>query len=166
MTNARAGLGWFGDRFFTSGGVTVEDGRHGVPFAGEFHGHGHGDEDDHGDEEEEAEVDLDSRRRVGRFDFGLRNLDNSVVEGVRVAVNVVDWSHDELEIEDGLESIGTRFENRTYILRAEVEQRQTERLSGKLGVWTQARDFEAVGEEALAPRHRPGLVSRPSPTRN
>ena len=152
LTNARAGLGWFGDRFFTSGGVTVEDGRHGVPFAGEFHGHGHGDEDDHGDEEEEAEVDLDSRRRVGRFDFGLRNLDNSVVEGVRVVVNVVDWSHDELEIEGGLESIGTRFENRTYILRAEVEQRQTERLSGKLGVWTQARDFEAVGEEALAPR--------------
>ena len=110
------------------------------------------DEDDHGDEEEEAEIDLDSRRRVGRFDFGLRNLGNRVVEGVRVTVNVVDWSHDELEIEDGLESIGTRFANRTYILRAEVEQQQTERLSGKLGVWTQAREFEAVGEEALAPR--------------
>ena len=69
-----------------------------------------------------------------------------------MTVNVVDWSHDELEIEDGLESIGTRFANRTYILRAEVEQQQTERLSGKLGVWTQAREFEAVGEEALAPR--------------
>ena len=38
LTNARAGIGWFGDRFFASGGVTAENGRYGVPFADEFHG--------------------------------------------------------------------------------------------------------------------------------
>ena len=158
LTNARGGLGWFGNRFFASGGFTLEDGRYGVPFADEFHGHHDNaeaeevhveEEDDHA---EEIEVDLASRRRVGRFDMGLRNLSNGVVEGVRVALNVIDWNHDELEVDQGLENIGTRFTNRTYILRADVEQQQTERFSGKFGVWTQLRDFEAVGAEALAPR--------------
>ena len=178
LTNGRAGLGWFDDRFFASGGVTFEDGRYGVPFADEFHGHHdeghddhegeedhgdheaadpdeHGDEegDDHGDEPaEEIEVDLDSRRRVGRFDIGLRNLNNPVVDQVSVSLSAIDWHHDELEIEDGIESVGTRFDNRTYIVRAELEQRQTERLSGRFGAWTQVRDFEATGFEALAPQ--------------
>ena len=189
LTNARAGLGWFGDRFFASGGFTLEDGRYGVPFADEFHGHheehdadhedeeeadDHDDHDDHDDDhddddgddhdededdhdddgdehEEEIEIDLQSQRRVGRFDIGLRNLSNNVIEGVRVALNVIDWNHDELEVEEGIENIGTRFTNRTYIVRAVVDQQQTDRLSGKLGAWTQFRDFEAVGAEALAP---------------
>ena len=160
LTNARAGIGFFGDRFFASGGVTAENGRYGVPFADEFHGHheedehGHGEdegEDDHGDEEE-IEIDLDSQRRVGQFDIGLRNLNNPIVEQVKLSMNVIDWHHDELEIENGMESVGTRFDNRTYVVRADVEQRQTERLSGRFGAWTQVRDFEAAGFEALAPQ--------------
>ena len=147
LTNARAGLGWFGDRFFASGGFSVEDGRYGVPFADEFHGA----HEEH-DAEEEIEIDLESQRRVGRFDIGLRNLRNRVIEGVRVAVNVIDWNHDELEVEGGVENIGTRFTNRTYIVRADVDQQQTDRLLGKFGAWTQFRDFEAVGAEALAPQ--------------
>ena len=160
LRNARAGLGWFGDRFFASGGFTAEDGRYGVPFANEFHGHHDEDGDDHdedGDEdgddhEEETEIDLESHRRVGRFDMGLRNLGNRVIEGVRVALNVTDWNHDELEVEEGIENVGTRFTNRTYILRADIEQQQTNRFSGRVGAWTQFRDFEAVGAEALAPQ--------------
>ena len=187
LTNARAGVGYNGDRFFASGGFTFEEGRYGVPFADEFHGHHgedeHGDEhdddhddhdddhddeegDDHDDEEEddhddhdeeghdeeEVQIDLDSRRRVGRFDMGLRNLSNRAIEGVRVSLSVIDWNHDELEIEEGIENVGTRFANRTYVMRADVDQQQTERLSGKFGAWTQFRDFEAVGAEALAPR--------------
>ena len=183
LTNARAGLGWFGDRFFASGGFTLEDGRYGVPFADEFHGahdehdadhdddhdadhdddhdeeedddHDEEEDDDHDEEEddheEEIEIDLQSQRRVGRFDLGLRNLSNSVIEGVRVALNVIDWNHDELEVEEGIENIGTRFTNRTYIMRADVDQQQSDRLSGRFGAWTQFRDFEAVGAEALAP---------------
>ncbi|MCY4076838.1 MAG: TonB-dependent receptor, partial [Acidobacteria bacterium] len=38
-SNARAGVGWSRDRLFASAGVTFNDGRYGVPFAGEFHGH-------------------------------------------------------------------------------------------------------------------------------
>ena len=158
LTNVRAGLGWFGDRLFASGGVTAEDGRYGVPFAGMFHDHGHGedhdddhDEDAHADDAEDVDIDLDFRRRAGRFDVGLRNLDNRVVEGVRVSLNVIDWSHDEIEIDHGVENVGARFMNRAWIVRADVDQQQVNRLSGRFGAWMQFRDFEAVGVEALAP---------------
>ena len=148
LANARAGLGWFGDRFFASSGFTLEDGRYGVPFADQFHA-AHGVQ---GAGAGETEIAIASRRRVGRFDMGLRNLANTVIEGVRVALNVIDWNHDELEVQDGIENIGTRFTNRTWIMRADVDQRQTDRLSGRFGAWAQLRDFEAVGVEALAPR--------------
>ena len=74
LMNTRAGLGWFGDRFFASGGFTAEDGRYGVPFANEFHGHhdAHGDDhdaeedeahdEDGDDHEEEIEIDIESHR--------------------------------------------------------------------------------------------------------
>ena len=152
-TNARAGVGWSGDRLYTSAGVTMNDGRYGVPFAGEFHGHhdeasaGHGEGLD-----PETAIALDWQRRAVRFDVGLQGLANRVVEGVRLSLNVIDWRHDELEIEDGLERVGTHYDSRTTIVRADLDQRQTNRLSGRFGAWAQVRDFEAAGFEALAPR--------------
>ena len=165
LSNARAGVGYDNGTFFASGGFTFEQGRYGVPFADEFHGAhdvhdahdahdaGHGDEDDaHEGEEEGIEIDLASRRQVGRFDLGVRNLSNRLIDGLRVTMNVIDWGHDELEVENGFENVGTSFDNRTYIVRAEFDQQQTERLSGRFGAWTQVRDFQATGFEALAPR--------------
>ena len=169
-TNARAGVGWARDRLFWSAGVTLNDGRYGVPFAGQFHGHhdehGHeeeagGHEDDHhgemagGHEEdlhEEARIALDWQRRALRVEGGLQGLTNGFVEGVQLSLNVIDWGHNELEIEGGSERVGTRYDNRTYIVRADVDQRQTDRLSGRFGAWARVRDFEAAGVEALAPR--------------
>ena len=155
-TNARAGVGWSGDQLFASAGVTLNDGRYGVPFAGQFHGHHEvdaGGHDDHGDEHGgETAIALDWQRRALRFDLGLQGLANRVVEGVQLSLNAIDWGHDELEIEAGNENVGTRYDNRVYILRADVDQQQTDRLSGRFGAWTQIRDFEAAGFEALAPR--------------
>ncbi len=151
--NARAGVGWSGDQLFASAGVTLNDGRYGVPFAGEFHGHHEVHSDGHGDDPGgEAAIALDWQRRALRFDVGLQGLANRVVEGVQLSLNAIDWGHDELEIEGGNENVGTRYDNRVYILRADVDQRQTEHLSGRFGAWTQIRDFEAAGVEALAPR--------------
>ena len=152
-SGARAGVGWSRDRLFASAGVTLNDGRYGVPVAGEFHGHheeGHGGpaDDHHG----ETAIALDWQRRALRFDVGLQSLSNRVVEGVQLSLNVIDWHHDELEIEGGSENVGTRYDNRTYIVRADLDQRQTARLSGRFGAWTRFRDFEAAGVEALAPR--------------
>ena len=153
LSSGRAGIGYLGDRLFASGGVQLEDSRHGVPFAGVFHGDagdgaaaGEAVEDD-----ETVRVNLESRRRVGRFDAGMRNLTNGVLDGFRVVFNVIDYQHTELETAAGVEDVGTVFDNRAYVLRAEVSQRQTATLAGKFGVWSKVRQYVATGAEALAP---------------
>jgi iron complex outermembrane receptor protein len=153
LHSARAGIGYFGGRLFASGGFTAENGLFGVPFVGELPSPDRGEDDAEGPNtlDDDVRVELDSRRRVGRFDVGMRNLNHAVVDGVRLTFNVVDWSHIEVESEDGAKNLGTAFDNRTYVVRAEVDQRQTARLAGKFGLWTQTRHFVALGEEALAP---------------
>ena len=150
LTTGRAGVGYLGERLFSSGGFTLEDSRYGVPFAGALVG----------EEDAEVSVDIDSQRRVGRFDVGMQNVGTNVLDAFRVVVNVIDWGHDEIEIEDGAERVGTRFSNRTYVVRAEFDQRRTTSLSGKYGVWTKFRRYVSTGEEALAPTNRPDGVRR------
>ena len=157
LTSARTGVGYFGDRAFASGSFTFEDSRFGLPFEDRFHaGHGHGEEDDHGDEEEGHEeqiaIDLASRRGVGRFDVGLRNLDNRFIQGVRAAFTAIDVADDHVDTIGGVDNIDTRFNNRTYVTRALVYQRQLEHVTGRFGGELQVRDFVATGAEALAPR--------------
>ncbi len=158
LASARTGLGYFGDRAFASGAFTFEDSRFGLPFD-RFHAHGqdaHAEEDDHGDEEagqaEDIRIDLASQRRVGRFDVGLRNLDNEFIQGVRAAFTAIDVADDHVDTIGGVDNIDTRFNNRTYITRAMVYQRQREHVSGRFGAEMQIRDFLATGTEALAPR--------------
>ena len=150
LSNGRAGVGYLGDRLFASGALQIEDGRHGVPFAGAVHADAEeGTAAERHDEE--TRINLESRRRVGRFDVGMRNLTNGVMDGFRVVFNVIDWQHDELETADGVERVGTMFDNRAYVLRAEVSQRQAATLAGRFGVWSQVRQYVSTGEEALAP---------------
>jgi iron complex outermembrane recepter protein len=151
LGHARGGVGYFGGRSFFSVGYQTEDGRYGVPFAGEFHGQDDHGQDDHDDDDHELLVDLATRRHSLRFDTGMRNMANPWLEGLRLTVNYLDWHHDEFEIEDGVEELGTTFDNRTWVLRADFDQRQVGRLSGRFGVWTQFRDYVAKGPEALAP---------------
>jgi len=149
LSNGRAGVGYFGEHLFVSSGVTLEDGRYGVPFAEDFHGHDDHAEEDH---EEEGTIDVGSTRRVGNIEVGMRDLNNRFVNSLRMVTKLVDWQHDELEVDHkGVETIGTTFNNRSYIARIEMDQRQTNRVAGKFGVWAQFRDYVAKGEEALAP---------------
>lgn len=155
LSTGRAGMGYFGDRFFASGGFTAENHLFGVPFAGAFHGH----DEERGEEKQHAEqepsrghfVDINSRRRVGRFDVGLRNLENTLIDELRVVFNVVNWETQEIEDQAGVRELGTKFHNRTYILRAEANQKQSSYLTGKFGIWTQNRDYVTAGVEALSP---------------
>ena len=154
LATGRAGVGFSGKRLFTSSGFVFEGGRYGVPFANEFHVHhdDHADDDHEGDDhEDEIFIDIASSRRVGRFDIGMRNLENSVVDSFKMTLNLVDWEHKELEVSDDAEIIGTTFNNRTYVVRADFEQKKTEKLSGKFGLWSQLRDYDVKGEEALSP---------------
>ncbi len=121
LSSGRAGLGYFGDRFFSSLSLTLEDSRFGLPFEDRFHSHGGEDEHDHGahghDPEDQLEIDLASQRRVARLDIGVRNIDNSVIQGIRTGFHVVDVQDDHVDTLGGIENIDTRFTNRTYITR-------------------------------------------------
>ncbi|MGH9334828.1 MAG: TonB-dependent receptor, partial [Vicinamibacteria bacterium] len=153
LSNGTAGLGFFGEKAFASFGYGIEDGRYGIPEAGEFHSHVHDGED--GEEGEEAEeeffLDLASLRQNARLDLGLRELTIPAVDSARVTLQYIDWNHDEIEIDEGVETLGTEFENGLFLLRAEIDQRRSERLTGKFGFSGQFRDYRATGEEALAP---------------
>lgn len=152
LQSGRVGFGYVGTKAFFSAGATVEDSRFGIPFAGLFHGR-HDDNDASGAEEEahEAEVDIASLRRDIRFDVGARNLSSSLFDTAKLTFAYTSYGHDELELEDGIESPGTEFSNNTATLRAEVEQKRRGRLAGRMGAEWFRRDFEATGGEALAP---------------
>ena len=158
MSSGRAGLGYFGDRFFSSLSLTLEDSRFGLPFEDRFHAHGGEDDHDHDHEPrghdpgERLAIDLASQRRVARLDIGVRNIDNSVIQGIRTGVHVVDVQDDHVDTLAGIENIDTRFTNRTYITRTLVYQRQQEHLTGRFGSELRFRNLAATGAEAISPR--------------
>ena len=96
-------------------------------------------------------LDLKAQREEVRVDTGLRSLQRGFVENVKLTMSAVNYRHDEIERESGVEVVGTRFDNDTNSLRLELEQKRQRGLSGRLGVEWLRRDFRATGEEALSP---------------
>ncbi len=141
LTNAGAGMGFYGERAFVSLGYGIEDGQFGIPGASELHGG-----------EEGFFLDNEQRRQHVRVDVGLQNLNNAFLDSGRIIFQRVDYNHREIETDEGVESIGTVFNNDMYLLRAELEQHRTEKLTGRFGFWYKNRDYLVVGAEALAPR--------------
>lgn len=147
LTNGRVGFGATGAKGFATFGFQAEDGRFGIPFAGLFEG------------EEDATISVDTQRQVARFDLGAKNL-TGPASHVRFILNYTRWRQDEVESEGGgPEVIGTSFKNDVVGMRAEMTQRPTGRLGGKLGVSLEHRDFESAGAEALAPKTTQNAMS-------
>ena len=158
LGNAGGGVGWAGARGFFSLGAKYEDSRFGVPFAGQFHHHeDEGDGEAH--DEAAAFVDLASDRLDVRADAGLHKLQGPFIDTARVVVSFLDYQHREIEIDGAVEEIGTTFNNNVFSVRGELLQKPVGRLSGRMGVETFFRDYEAVGEEALAPPTRQSSVA-------
>jgi iron complex outermembrane receptor protein len=152
LTNGRFGATWLGGRAFFGAGIQIERSRFGIPFAGAFHHH---DEEAAGAEEPAEEhsldVDIKADRRDFRTDAGWRGLGRGIADLVKVTFAYTDYGHDEIEIEEGLETLGTQFSNDTTSIRVELEQARRGRLSGRFGLEWFGRDYRATGEEALAP---------------
>jgi iron complex outermembrane receptor protein len=151
ITSGRFGVGWTGARAFVSAGGQFEGQRFGIPFAGLFHVHEEEEEPGAPEEEHALDVDVSAQRRDLRIDGGFRNLSSAFLDALKVTINHTLYEHDELEIEDAVETLGTHFRNRTSTVRLEAEQPATGRLSGRYGVEWFGRDYSAAGEEALAP---------------
>ncbi|MGH9339967.1 MAG: TonB-dependent receptor [Acidobacteriota bacterium] len=142
VNNASMGLGWYGEKPFFSLGYDLDDGRYGIPFAAQLHGH----------EEEELEaVDLAFRRHNIRLSGGFRDV-QSLFSGLQLSLNYSDWEHNELELfDEGIEEVGTAFDNRQLTFKGTLEQQPRGPLSGTFGVWAKHRDYDVAGEEALSP---------------
>ncbi|MFN3325231.1 MAG: TonB-dependent receptor [Bryobacteraceae bacterium] len=174
LKHSSAGFGRFGEKFSFNLNYGVQDGRYGVPFAGEFHGH-HDDHDDHDDDhdhdhhsikakaarirnggehhhddddhhDDHDDVSIAFRRQQFRFNGAVKNL-GSFLDQFHFALNYSDWNHRELEGEE----IGTRFFNKQFVYRGTFQQRRVRALNGSFGLWGMHRDFKARGVEALAP---------------
>jgi iron complex outermembrane receptor protein len=132
------GGGHYSERFSFNLNYLLQDGRYGVPPA----------EDEHaaGDHPEDELVAIGWRRHNVRFSGAVREL-NRALEQFQFSANYSDWNHRELHGDE----VGTAFSNRQFSTRGTFTQRRQGPLSGNFGFWTLARDYKAVGEEALAP---------------
>ena len=154
MNQGEAGFGLFGERAWLSGTVRIDDARYGVPFAGDFHGshvgHDHGPVGD----DEKLTVDVTMNRRQFRTDFGFRGL-GFLFDEAEFTVRYADYDQDEIETFEasGEEIVATHFDNRSVVFRGEL-RKPAGRVTSRVGVWGNVRDYEAWGHEALAPKTR------------
>jgi iron complex outermembrane recepter protein len=131
--NGSGGFGYFGKGWF-SADFAYDNRRYGVPF----------------DLSEEAPevVFLTPRRTSLQFKGGWRDRENWMSNG-QFSFAYNNYKHDEVEADTG--EIGTAFRNNTYLYRGLIDERRTGRLTGSFGFWGMHRDYESIGEEALAP---------------
>lgn len=132
--NVAAGFGYYADKGFFSSSYTFDKRRYGIPFDP--------------DEEDPEIVELDPRRHSIEFRGGFRDT-GSFIDAGTFSFQYNNYRHAEIESLTG--EIGTAFKNDTYLYQGIFDQKRTGRLSGRFGFWGLHRDFEAIGEEALAP---------------
>jgi iron complex outermembrane receptor protein len=141
--SAAAGLGFFPAKGFFSFNYNFNKRRYGIPF-----NPAEAEEDSEEEEHHPEVVELNPRRHSFEFRGGFRESGTFIDAGT-FSVQFNNYRHSEIESETG--EIGTRFKNNTFLYQGVFDQRRTGRLSGRFGFWGLHRDFEAIGEEALAP---------------
>lgn len=100
-------------------------------------------------ENTEAEIlELNPRRHSIQFRGGFRES-KSFLSGGTFSAQYNDYTHSEIDSLTG--ETGTSFSNKTFIYQGIFDQKTYGKLSGRFGFWGLHRDFEAIGEEALAP---------------
>ena len=132
--NVAAGFGYFPTRGFFSFNYNFDKRRYGIPF-------------DPAEEDPEI-VELNPRRHSIEFRGGFRET-GSFIEAGTFSIQYNDYTHS--EIESQTREVGTIFKNKTFLYQGMFDQKKRGKLSGRFGFWGLHRDFEALGEEALAP---------------
>jgi iron complex outermembrane recepter protein len=142
-TRGALGLSWVGRSGYLGLSVSGLDTDYGVP------GHGHHDEgEEHGEEEHHDEEDVVIGLEQRRLDLeGSWRFGRPVLKGVKGRFGFADYEHTEFEGDE----IGTRFTNRQWEGRLEVQHSFRESLMGASGVQIMGREFAAAGEEAFVP---------------
>ncbi len=158
MTNAKGGVGRYGNRLSWNASLHRMESSYGIPG-------GHGGHDDGGDapmvlkrairpsgdegaEEEHAHESpiLNMTRTSFRFNGAVKHPGRAF-EQLQFDLGYSDYSHREME--DG--QVGTEFFNKQFAYTGIFDQRRRGLWSGRFGFWGLQRDYNTRGEEALAP---------------
>lgn len=128
------GGGWFGDRAWLSGNFVYDTREYGIPY-------------DQTDPDAEA-VFLDPRRRSVVVRGGFRDTLRFVESG-QFSIQFNDYRHSEIDVATG--SVGTIFNNDTVVYRGTADLARRGVASGSLGFEGMHRDYDPIGDEAIAP---------------
>ena len=154
------GAAWTTDRLVVGASANRMTNNYGIPPGGhDHHDHGHDhdehhhDHGDHHDHDHEELTRIDMEQTVYQSKILLRELDG-FIDRIRLDLNHTDYQHRELEIEDGVQEIGTRFDISSSELRSElthspVSDWRGSEWTGTLGLQHSRRDFRAEGLEAF-----------------
>lgn len=145
-TTASFGSGYYGHNAFLGATYGYDLRRYGIPFAAIFEG---------GGKKEgslpviDEEIDVRMVRHNLRFTGGFRELENSFISGVNYNFDYTKYRHEEIETADGIDSVGTTFDNKTISYRTVFEQQKYKTLTGRFGFEGFNRSYEATGAEQL-----------------
>lgn len=154
------GGGYFADKGFFTGNLSYDKRRYGIPYGALFEEYAAAQEE--GDDSvfnpfqpffglpprPDEDIDLDMKTYNVRFSGGFRDINSFITDG-KFTFNFNRYRHQELEIADGSEEIGTTFNNRTASYRGVFEQKKYDRLTGRFGFEGYNREYQTVGEEQL-----------------
>ncbi len=143
LQDASGSVARYGVRAFFHAGYGLQQGRYGVPAAGEAL---HPIQEQEHEHEHEGPLELQWRRHNARWMGGVRNLGTGF-DRFTLNLNYSDWNHKELV---GGE-VGTRFLNRQLTWRGVLEQRDRKLLKGSLGFYGLRRSYRIRGAEQLTP---------------
>lgn len=128
MVSGGGSVGYADTKGFLGAAYNYNRTRYGIPFV------------------EEGLITLNPRRH--RVDIrGERRFDDAFVEGIKVEGGYRNYKHAELVGEE----IGTQFFNKYYEGTVALKHRPVGGVKGTLGLQGTSRNYESIGEEALAP---------------
>ncbi len=144
------GGGYYGDKAWLSGTFASDIRRFGIPFAALFEGGGEEERILGGAlPEVDEEIDIRLRSYKYRLNGGFRELTNGFLSGVQYNLDYTDYRHKEIERADGIDEVGTIFDNETLSYRTLFEQQKHGRLTGRFGFEGFSRDYQVNGAEQL-----------------
>ena len=139
------GTGYYGTRAYVGGSYGFDIRRYGIPFAALFE-----EEPKEGElPVVDEEIDIRARRHNGRITGGFKDLRNRFVSGIQYNIDYTDYRHKEIERADGIDEVGTVFDNKTLSYRTLFEQTKHGKLTGRFGFEGFGRTYEVNGAEQL-----------------
>ncbi len=139
------GVGYYGKKAYIGGTFGADIRRYGIPFAALFEAAPKEGELPVVDEE----IDIRARRYSGRITGGFRELTTPVISGIQYSLDYTDYRHKEIERADGIDEVGTIFDNKTLSYRSLFEQTKHGQLTGRFGFEGFDREYAVNGAEQL-----------------